>query len=458
VLETDTEGAFAFPDGPEVSDAQLSFECPGYLPHTLSVASGAQSALKIVLAEPTKLEGMLTGRVLDPMGREVRGALVSFGEAAVRTDSAGMFHLMPPAQDAGLPRLVALHADFGPGFVSPELRDGGVRWPDPLILTLPAEPGRLIGRVVDARGNGRPGFRVWLLDPTVLTIPASNDGRSRTFHLSGEPGPSEQDLPRVVEALAAGRPYLPWTIETTDAEGGFTIDGLGPRSYKLGVLDPGTLSVSQFGPFDPNGGSAGGSPGQRIELVFRADDLEPVVEGVVVDRSGKPLGGVSVHVRRTIPAVSHNGKVILSNLYSGPQVVTGSDGRFSFRDLPAQNTLLELTGPHILRRSFPWEVTGRPEDGLGVVVSKSARLQVLLLDTGEADGFSLLDGEGLPLPLLLVRSGELTGFSEAPLFEGRSEVLQAPAEATRLILTLDGVLVREVGLRLEAGQLARVRL
>ena len=83
---------------------------------------------------------------------------------------------------------------------------------------------------------------------------------------------------------------------------------------------------------------------------------------------------------------------------------------------------------------------------------------MLLLDTGEADGFSLLDGEGLPLPLLLVRSGELTGFSEAPLFEGRSEVLQAPAEATRLILTLDGVLVREVGLRLEAGQLARVRL
>ncbi len=127
-------------------------------------------------------------------------------------------------------------------------------------------------------------------------------------------------------------------------------------------------------------------------------------------------------------------------------------------DLPARDTLLELRGRHILRRACSWDEKGLPEDGLSIVVSKSARLQVLLVDIGEADGFSLLDEAGEPLPVLLVRSGELTGFREAPLFEGRSEVLQAPAEATRLILTLGGEVVREVGLRLEAGQLVRVRL
>lgn len=457
VLETDAEGAFAFPDGPEVNDARISFECPGYLPHSRPVDAGPQGDLEIVLAEPAETEGMLTGRVLDPMGREVRGALVSFGESAVRTDGAGMFHLTPPASDelgAEDQRLVALHADFGPGFVTPELRDGEVVWPDPLILTLPAEPASLTGRVVDTEGNGRAGFRVWLLDPTVLTSPPPENGRSRTFHLSGEPGPSDQDLPRVVEALAAGRPYLPWTIVNTDAEGGFTIEGLGPRGYRLGVLDPGTLSVSEFGPFEPNGGAAG----EPVELVFQADDLEAVVEGVVVDLSGKPVGGVTVHVRRSVPSVSRNGEAILSNLYSGPRTVTGSDGHFSFRDLPARGTKLELTGPHILQQTFSWDDEGLPEDGLTIVVSKSARLQVLLVDAQEADGFSLLDEAGEPLQVLLVRAGELNGFREAPLFEGRSEVLQAPAEATRLILTLGGEVVREVRLQLEAGQLSRVRL
>lgn len=138
--------------------------------------------------------------------------------------------------------------------------------------------------------------------------------------------------------------------------------------------------------------------------------------------------------------------------------MTGSDGRFNFRDLPARETLLELSGPHILQRSFTWDDAGLPEGGLSIVVSKSARLQVLLLDADEADGFSLLDEAGEVLPVLLVRAGELDGFREAPLFEGRSEVLQAPSEATRLILTLGGEIVREVSLRLEAGQLARVRL
>jgi len=460
VLETDAEGAFAFADGPEVNDARISFECPGYLPHSRPVDAGPQGELEIVLAEPAREEGMLTGRVLDPMGREVRGALVSFGESAVRTDSAGMFHLPPPAVDEPETldvtehRLVALHADFGPGFVTPELRDGEVLWPDPLILTLAAEPASLGGRVVDAEGNGRAGFRVWLLDPTVLTSPPPENGRSRTFHLSDEPGPSDQDLPRVVEALAAGNPYLPWTIVTTDAQGAFTIEGLGPRGYRLGVLDPGTLSVVEFGPFEPTSLRAS----EPVELVFQAADLEPVVEGVVVDLSGKPVGGVTVHVRRSIPSVSRNGEAILSNLYSGSRVVTGTDGRFSFRDLPAQDARLELTGPHILQRSFSWNEDGLPRDGLSIVVSKSARLQVLLVDSQEADGFSLLDGAGEPLPVLLVRAGELNGFREAPLFEGRSEVLQAPAEATRLILTLGGEIVREVSLQLEAGKLARVRL
>ena len=94
---------------------------------------------------------------------------------------------------------------------------------------------------------------------------------------------------------------------------------------------------------------------------------------------------------------------------------------------------------------------------LRVVIDQSAGLQVLLVDRGEADAFTLLDSEGEPLPVVLRRGDERTAFARAPLVDGRSELLQAPSGATRLQLWKDGEVVRETELRLEPGTLVRVR-
>jgi protocatechuate 3,4-dioxygenase beta subunit len=149
--------------------------------------------------------GWLAGRVSDPKGRPLPGALVRAelepqfwaSSAVVATDAEGRFEV--PSLDPGAYTVVARHADFAPGVVGGVAVD--VEGRDEVAISLP--PGAAVsGRVVDA--EGRP-----------------LEGRVAGQELAG------QTMPRsLTELLRAD----------AGADGRFRIERVPPGSYALGVV------------------------------------------------------------------------------------------------------------------------------------------------------------------------------------------------------------------------------
>ena len=92
VAASDADGRFALEQAPYVEGALLEAQLEGYERWSEPEPTLPGRALTLVLRRPAAvLEHSLSGLVVDPEGRAVPGASVSFGLESTRTDEAGLF-------------------------------------------------------------------------------------------------------------------------------------------------------------------------------------------------------------------------------------------------------------------------------------------------------------------------------------------------------------------------------
>src|SRR5262249_42255118 len=129
--------------------------------------------MTITLARVGAEERAVRGRVLDPAGHAVAGALVALGLDTTSSDERGLFALKPDAPlsgPAGWPRKPALlraaKAGFLPAELHAEMQEAKPHWPDFVVLTLGGAPLSIAGRVLGGDGQPCEGALVWVSNTT----------------------------------------------------------------------------------------------------------------------------------------------------------------------------------------------------------------------------------------------------------------------------------------------------
>ena len=332
-------------------------------------------------AQPLAAPRLVQGKVSDPQGAPVPGALVwSEGSPAIpcaRTGADGAFQIRLPA--SGGARLRAVAAGYLPTDPREPPPPGA-----PLALKL-APAGTIAGRVVDAAGRPLAGVQVGALpvrwtegSPRYATARSREDGRFRLSQLApGELHAVTASLEGFAtatvkaDALPRGRRTAPVRIvlergttafgrvldrenrpvrgaelvlapaasevmfsreqlfsgdeagevqATSGPEGGFELRHLNPGRFQLQVNHKG------FAPFTLPGIEV---PPRTARLDLGTLTLDPglAIEGRVTDPDGAPLPGAEVTLNRSFDSFNAMGLVPPRN------ATTGADGVFRFDDL-----------------------------------------------------------------------------------------------------------------------------
>ena len=140
----------------------------------------------------------------------------------------------------------------------------------------------------------------------------------------------------------------------------------------------------------------------------------------------------------------------------GPMTSTDAEGRFSFRDVPRERTILSIYGDPILPRITPLSELGDPET-LEISVRGRYHLQVILEDAAAADAVGATDENGRRVGLSVIRSGSHNDGIEMPLRGGRSGVLAVGGATRNLLLLKEGEIVGEIPVALVPGETTVVR-
>ena len=343
----------------------------------------------------------VTGRVADVEDRAVGGALVWPAHHASGFTSAGadgVFELRVPAREE-----MRIEAR-APGFLPARRATAG----DRRVLLVLERAAEIQGRVVDAGGRPLPG--------TGLEARRVGDGFQ---------------APAEIEAWA-----------TADTEGSFRLAGLRPgASYRLSAARDGYATAEVEAEAAPPA-----APGPGLRLVLRPGRA---AFGFVRDLDERPLSGVEVRLRPAgagprsigVPAPSEE---------TVPQddpwlAVTGVEGRFETRDVPARRLDVTARG----RGLAPLTVRGlelppglRPVDLGTLYLEPGARVEGRVLDP---DGAPLAGAEiwsasssGRPPVLAFDRPAPPAALSDAA---GRFAVEDlAPGLAVDLWVGRDGFL------------------
>lgn len=405
-VKTSAEGSFRIERAVAAPGAHLRVYADRYRPAGQAAPAVDTDALEIVLEEVDDEDGSValrvTGIVLDPEGNPMPGVGVRTNFRQARTDENGRFELegsfepkdlvlatwkegYSPAVFEDLGRHLREHADAFPGVP-----------PDPITLRL-SEPLSIEGRLVGTDGRGRRGFRVILLDPTIL------------------------DLYSVPFRTAEGPGWNTATEMVTGAGGRFEISGLRDRAYQLRFVDEDSLVSHESEPIEA------GSRGVIVRLPL--DVFRERLEGRVVDRAGRPIPKVSV---RTSVILTESGTGHTST--SGKSTLTDSEGRFVLKEVPRRGLNLELAGETIVPETVevPEEV---PEDGLILTASRRCFIRV---DAGESSpvpaGFSVLDAAGDELSIVSISPTGRSSTTWSRLEDGRSIPLAVEEDAATVVL------------------------
>jgi RNA polymerase sigma factor (sigma-70 family) len=248
--------------------------------------------IKLAASGPVRAGLTISGRVLGTDGRPVAGAsvmakaLAGHGKptpgkdewykkiAPTTTDDGGRFTLR--GVEPGHYRIDARQSGFGAGQAEADAGARDVR----IGLTT---PGRLTGRVVDARGEPVPSFSIVVMR-------------------------SDTGLDMSVAA----------TVSVVDASGWFAIDDLAPGTYKVTATSLGRAPSPQV--------SASVTAGAVADVKLQVP-AGGIVHGTVVSRvSGKPLQYARVTVEMTTAQAA-------SIAPSAASVVTDAQGRFELDGL-----------------------------------------------------------------------------------------------------------------------------
>ncbi len=366
VVQSDGQGGFSFPAAP-APEMELLVRRDGYAPTLLPAlrlpAGTGPADLGVVVLRPG---APIAGRVLDQRGRPVLGAEVfalreavdanSF-ERTVRgrkpaADSAADGRFLLKDLPADTPVHLAVRAEgFLPGLVR------AVRPPTaepPLVIRLEPE-NRLIGRVVDDRGEPIAGARVemrW-----------------------------QATLPQDAE-IRVGEPVF--RTARSEGDGRFTLRGIPTGGATFSVAAPGFVEREGIAVDLPRPAGAGEL---RIEM-----DRGALLQGRVTTASGEPVPAVRVGVGGAIATTDDDGLYWLEGAALGHQEILflhPSQGRVR-RDFDVQ------PGVNVLDVSFDpgVEVAGRAVDDRGRPVS-GARVELNSWDRFELRQFQdVTDDEG----------------------------------------------------------------
>ena len=424
---TDDQGSFALERVPIVPGASLVARWEGYAPARLSPPPHAELDVVLVVDHQADSVDSLAGRVVDPDGLPVAGALVSLGERAASTGPEGHFRLSLQGADDSR-ELVAAAAGHLPGRLSAEAdpATGQPRWPDWIELALGTPALSLAGRVVDADGHPRAGVKLWLEDPTEFGVIGDN----QRVQLESVSAPPESTWSGTSDG------YFPWTA--TDGEGRFRVEGLLDREYTLGLFDPESSGSARAGPL------RAGTAGHVIELTAAAPRG---VAGVVVSSTGKPIEGVELALYHPLWGGVHEA------LDRGS---TDSEGRFALAGAERDDLTLWVRGERVVPAITPvsWKAheTGR------VVVEALVHFKVQLFDPARADRLRVVDAAGEGLALRDIGADGVLERSSWELVEGRSITLGVSDAAAELVLELEGVEVERAPLALTPGRLELLSL
>jgi len=380
----------------------------------------------------------LTGRVLDRLsGKPLAGAFVWPREdagAAVRTDSAGVYHLLIPPRE-GLSAAAVRHLPAEAAL----RRQGASAKAGPDFILSPA--AAVAGSVVDARG--RPIERVELeAAPAGVRLPSAqirtrSDARGR-FTLGG------LDPAKSWELRAVRRGFLPATLTMAD------LKPLSSRSDLRIVLQPGRPTfgtvVDEAGrpivgaevSLLPAEGTGESDFASHREIVARAAsdpkghfefDMLPAAR---VDLEVRALGFVSTLVRGLAVASGEGAFDLGSVVLTSGEILEGRVEDPQGRPLDAASITVQRVDPTAVRLAW----SGSPPQGGETVTRADGRFEVRGLRSGE------------PVDLLVKREGyaarTVTGFR--PPLEEPVKVVLSPA------LRISGRILDEKGDPIAAAQ------
>src|SRR6185503_20123910 len=230
---TDEQGRFSLPGLPSVEGAKLSAVLEGYARAEIDEPIFGAADVVLVLAPPPKApEGSLQGRVVDDVGRPVAKARVFLGLASVATDEHGAF-AVDYARAVTADRIVAVASGWRPATMDRprEPRGTDTGWPTSVVLALPGPVLSITGTVVDGKGEGVPGIRVSIADPSPVgaigMMPAHAEFLSAGAPIPPQALASESQLPAKDGehyhdlTMNVGPPSAFYHYATTDGRGRF---------------------------------------------------------------------------------------------------------------------------------------------------------------------------------------------------------------------------------------------
>jgi len=381
----------------------------------------------------------LHGRVVHAEGPPAVGATVVLGDARATTDAFGRFELRldfesgPRGGPGGDAALVAVKHGYSPAVVAgygARARTAAER--DDLVeLVIPGEAGEISGVVYDADGSPAEGWRVKLLDGTVI---AEGD----FFPLTAEEVADDPEAAfvldhRRVTNAAGGVSPSAWRrgFHETDELGRFDFAGLElDRTYVLRAWNERTLQVVESEPI-PTGA-------RGVALYAPTEPPRPFVDGVVVGTDGAPLAGV----RCRLTMVEHR-TASGTWMTSGQTVRTGPDGAFRFVDVPRVELFVRFDG-----HGGGTHLDLAPAEeyrGVRVVLERPGRFRLAGAAGTSADEAAVLDAAGETLRVRVENAdGETRSLSRLPVLDGRSPAAEVSESARLLVLYREG---REVGRR-----------
>jgi hypothetical protein len=421
----------------------------------------SDAALELVLLRPRPPSaGALAGKVVDGAGAFVPGARVGLGLASVLSDERGDFSI-PFARALTTDELVAIKAGYLPARLErpaePEGDSSG--WPEHVVLVLQGPALALRGHVLDAEGAPVVGARVWLHDPTpgapVGWMPTTLEGLMAGAEVPARALESQANLPaedgdNYNDSWSTVRsPSAFWHWVVTDSSGGFDLNGLEPRRYRLEVQRPGTLEVVTSEAFEA------GQSGVVVRLP--APEVFAEVRGRVVGPDGRAVSGISLELFRPMADVTARvfggrSRVVMSEY--GASTTSGADGTFRFSDVPKAGAALIVRGDDIVPSKV--EVTAAE---LEVVVDLRCHFEVVLREpVGRFDRIEVADEDGQGLDLMVLSKGSTQAWTDVELVDGRSGVLSVSSEARSLRLYQGGALAGTLALNLRPGEVNRIEL
>ncbi|HEX6813897.1 MAG TPA: sigma-70 family RNA polymerase sigma factor [Planctomycetota bacterium] len=405
---------------------------PGCVPVTVAIDESTPADLVVTMRAIARGKRLVTGVVTDARGAFAAGARVGLGQWTTKSGPSGDYVLELEAGaviDASL-SLYAAHEGWYPAVVA----GFGERLKAPADsvaqdLQLQQRSLAIAGRVVDPRGAPIAGAAVYPWKLAQLT---------------------DRETAEDIAAPAAGDPLSlagnhVRAFGRTDAEGRFTVAGLGRSSYRLRVYDSQGGWAWTTPPIEAGTGNA--------LLALPAEPTGPVA-GTLVTRDGGPAAGVTVAAHVTVFATE--GGTSSAGLQVGAK--TDADGRFRIARMPRLGVRLSFTGSGWINQDLALDEVPGPES-LRLVMLRRCHVRVELANPAWATGsIRFLDANDEVLSIVEERGNTTMIRQVWDLHEGKTEVLAVSESAVVLaVSSADGQREERIPVALRAGDVQVVR-